>query len=117
MKIEEAKQLAAEITIDSLTGAREFKGLGSLGNYIVLIVAQGAFDDAFGPNATIHPRSFVDEFEPMKTKAVQDFVLGILGMGDFDDQRGGKTSYRAPAEAAGVLVQTVYDSYRGWATA
>lgn len=106
MKLDEAKIHAADYTLTALCSGKEFRGLGAVASYLVMMAAQGANENAqlifptFGQNA--------EEWKQMKIKLTEEFVTSILGMGE---------TKRTPVDAAGHLVEQVWDYYIGWAEA
>lgn len=115
MDIDEMKVYAAEHVLNELCAPSQgsiYPGLGGIGRYLVRATAQSAHENASHLGKVETPAG---GFEAMQTAAVQDFVLGILGMGEFIDERGLTVHHRTPTQAAQELVSTVWHAYIGWA--
>lgn len=107
MDIDETKAYASEYTMNALCGGDRFNafhGLGSLGNYLVQMAAQGANENAQLISKT--STRTADGYHAMQKRLVQEFVSGIVGFG---------FERRTAIEAAAHLVQGVWDQYIDWA--
>lgn len=104
MDIDEAKEMAAEVTLDTLISGKDFKGLGPLARYLVIAVAGPANENAqFTSKETTRTP---DAFAAMQKQAQQNFVSAICGFGD---------ERKDPITAAHDLVEFVWWAYINWA--
>ena len=107
--IDETKAYASEYTMNALCGGDRFNtfhGLGSVGNYLVQMAAQGANENALLISKT--STRTADSYHEMQKRLVQEYVSSIVGFGE---------TRRTAIEAAAHLVQGVWDQYIEWARA